>query len=72
MGDQSPPLASDRHVPFKEVGVGFIIPGNPLNVLDTVLKASLSHSGIPGWRKLNLNLEECMAPVVITQQDFNQ
>ena len=42
MGDQSPPLASDRHIQFKVLAVGFIIPGNPLNVLDSVARASLS------------------------------
>lgn len=67
MGDQSPALASDRHIQFKVLGVGFIIPGNPLNVLDSVARASLSHSEDAKCRKLNLNLGGCAAPVVTVQ-----
>lgn len=59
------------------LGVGFIIPGNPLNVLDSAVRASLSHSGMPNGGNFNLNLEGCIASVVTAQHgaslcDLNQ
>ena len=40
------------------LGVGFIIPGNPLNVLDTIARASLSDSGVPSGGSLILTWKD--------------
>lgn len=75
MGDQSHPPPHHRH-PLHQIGTsslkcgdaGFIIPGNPLNVLDSVARSITVTLQLAKRTTLNLNLEGCIASVVSVQQ----
>lgn len=76
MGDQSHPPPCHHHHPLHQIGtsslkcgdVGFIIPGNPLNVLESVARGITVTLQLAKRRTLNLNLEGCIASVVSVQQ----
>lgn len=71
-----PPPSRHHHHPLHQIGtsslkcgdVGFIIPGNPLNVLESVARGITVTLQLAKRRTLNLNLEGCIASVVSVQQ----